>query len=62
MSVKSVLACCHNVLAESARMHRGDGIGHEYMASQCTLQAEAVLKLLADLDNEQQEETSDDPA
>jgi len=60
MSVKSVLKGCHEVLLKSANIHRSyDCL---YRASVCELQAEAVLRLLADLDNEQQEETSDGPA
>ncbi len=57
MSVKSVLKGCHEVLGESALVHwdRGDNMN----ARHCEVQAEAVLRLLADLDNAQQEETSD---
>lgn len=58
MSVKSVLKGCRQVLRESACMHRS--VGYTAIASQCDLLAEAVLRLLADLDNEQEEETSDD--
>ncbi len=60
MSVKSVLRGCSNALAHSARVHREQEC--EFSALQCDLQAEAVLRLLADLDmeKEQQEETSDD--
>lgn len=60
MSVKSVLKGCHDALKTSAHQHnnRGDTL---HVAT-CLLQAEAVLRLLAELDNEQQEETSDGPA
>lgn len=54
MSIKSVLKSCHSVLRESARAHRQKSdVFHE---AQCILEAEAVRTLLADLDNEQQEE------
>ena len=58
MSVKSVLKGCHETLTQSADRHRWrlDIVN----AAQCDLQADAVLRLLADLDNEPQEETSDE--
>ena len=57
MSVKSVLKGCYANASNSAGRFRQ--LGDERWAAQCELQAEAVLRLLADLDNEQQEETSD---
>ncbi len=54
MSVKSVLKGCHEVLTSSAVALRTERCA--YSAYQCDIQAEAVLRLLADLDNEQQEE------
>ena len=57
MSVKSVLKGCHETLCISE--HRFISLGEYAAACKCELQADAVLKLLADLDNEQQEETSD---
>lgn len=56
MSVKSVLKSCHEVLTYSVGTLRDVDNRN---AAMCELQAEAVLRLLADLDNEQQEETSD---
>ena len=58
MSVKSVLNGCHEALNQASRAFRW--LGKEGDAEMCSLQADAVLKLLADLDNEQQEETSAD--
>ena len=69
MSLQSTLNGCYDALRESAKQHRlrGDA-GH---ASMCDLQADGVLKYigtgwrpfkLADLDKEQEEETSDGPA
>ncbi len=62
MSVRSVLRSCHKLLETTAADHRFNG--NISNASQCQLQAEAVLRLLAEqdneLDNEQEEETSDD--
>ena len=59
MSVKSVLKNCHDTLIMSSDWHRvRNDIDH---AEMCSLQADAVLKLLADLNIEQQEETSDGP-
>ena len=60
MSVKSVLHGCCEVLVESAGDFRR--LDREACAYRCELQADAVLKLLTDLDNEQQEETSNGPA
>ena len=58
MSVKSVLKGCHETLGIAAnRFRRLEEDRHAYM---CELQAEAVLRLLADLDIKQQEETSAD--
>ena len=55
MSVKSVLKNCHDTLNMSSDWHRvRNDIDH---AAMCSIQADAVLKLLAELDNEQQEET-----
>ena len=63
MSVRSVLRGCHETLCTSANRFRSLGdIGSGAAAARCEIQADAVLKLLADLDSEQQEETSDGPA
>ena len=58
MSIRSVLNGCHEVLTESAAQHRYKDNPHN--AAICDIQADAVLKLLADLDKEQEEETSDE--
>ena len=60
MSIKSVLNACHVALTTSADQHRyQDDPCH---AAMCDLQAEAIRRLLSDLDKEQEEETSDGPA
>jgi len=52
MSVQSVLRGCHEALRQSARQHQLTGdAGH---ASMCSLQAEAVTRLLEELEKEEE--------
>ena len=57
MSINSVLRGCHEVLCDASALLDEGCPSH---AARCSLQAEAVARLLAELETSHEEETSDD--